>query len=130
MDMSPKTKDGIVDINFHEESHVEEIFRELVQRFGYMESSEHLRSYLVKRIEEKVKRNELLFYEIDFSNNKIIDVTVEYGLERIHCEEVWLSDHQPRLHVYLADTNKRRQPDQISLVPRSNFPAAPSDKWS
>ena len=73
MDMSPKTKDGIVDINFHEESHVAEIFRELVQRFGNMESSEHLKSYLVKRIEEKVERNEILFYELDFSTNKIID---------------------------------------------------------
>lgn len=104
MDMSPKTKEGIVDLNFHEESHVEEIFRELVQRFGNMESSENLRSYLVKIIEEKVKRNELFFYEIDFSNKKIIDVTVEYGLERMHCEEIWLPDHQPRLHVYLAGT--------------------------
>lgn len=93
-----------MDLNFHEESHVEEIFRELVQRFGNMESSENLRSYLVKIIEEKVKRNELFFYEIDFSNKKIIDVTVEYGLERMHCEEIWLPDHQPRLHVYLAGT--------------------------
>ena len=104
MDMSPKTKEGIVDINFHEESHVEEILRELIQRFGDMESSEDLRIYLVKIIEERVKRSEILFYELDFSSNKIIDVTVEYGLERIHRAEIWLPDHQPKLHVYLAGT--------------------------
>ena len=34
MDISPKTKEGIVDINIHEESHVEEIIKELMQRFG------------------------------------------------------------------------------------------------
>ncbi len=100
MDISPKTKQGIVDINIHEESHVGEILHELIQRFGSKEDSDELKNFLVKRIEEKVESNAISFYEYDYTTSHQIDVSAKYGLSRLYGNEVWLSESQPKLHVY------------------------------
>ncbi len=93
-----------MDISIHEESHVEEILRELVQRFGGNERSEDLKCYLVQRLEEKIANREVLFYELDYTTNHQVDVSVDCGLKRMHGEAVWLSKNQPKLHVYGVST--------------------------
>lgn len=100
MDISPKTKEGIVDINIHEESHVEEILRELIQRFGGLENYAQLKQFLVETLEKKVANREILFYESNFQLNQQNSVSVEYSLGKIKEHEVWQELHQPKLHVY------------------------------
>jgi len=104
MDFSPKTKESIVDINIHEESHVEEILRELVQRFGDKESHESLKNFLIKFLEQEIEKEKVLFYEFDYINNSEVDVSVEYGLECIQGGDVWESENQPKLHIYRNNT--------------------------
>ena len=104
MDISPKTKEGIVDINIHEESHVEEIFRELVQRFGDSESEDMLKQFLIERIELKARLYEVAFYEIDCATPKLCDVSIDDALQRIQSKELWQHGSQPKLHVYAVST--------------------------
>ncbi|UXD87210.1 hypothetical protein [Thalassolituus hydrocarboniclasticus] len=104
MDISPKTKEGIVDINIHEESHLEEILCELVQRFGDSESEDVLKQFLIERLELKVKLHEVAFYEIDCATKKFSDVSIDYALERIQSREFWQYGNQPELHVYAVNT--------------------------
>lgn len=104
MDISPKTKEGIVDINIHEESHVEEILRELVQRFGNSDSEDMLKQFLIERLELKVKLHEVAFYEIDCATQKLCDVSIDYALQRIQSKELWQHGNQPGLHIYAVNT--------------------------
>jgi hypothetical protein len=100
MDISPKTKEGIVDINIQEESHVEEILGELIQRFGEQESYAQLKQFLVETLERKLADQEILFYEFNVQLSKENSVSVEYGISKIKGHEVWQESNQPKLHVY------------------------------
>jgi hypothetical protein len=104
MDISPKTKEGIVDISIHEESHVKEILDELIQRFGGNESTSSLKSFLIGTLEGLARSHEIEFYEYDYSSNTSSDVASEKALELLHGSEVWKSDHRRELHVYRAST--------------------------
>ncbi len=100
MDISPKTKDGIVDINIHEESHVKEILQELIQRFGDEESVEQLKLYLIEKIQEKAGNKEVLFYEFNYKSNAMVNVSTEYALSRIKIGNVWQVENENDLHIY------------------------------
>ena len=104
MDISPTTKGGIVDINIHEESHLQETYQELLQRFEKYESPESLRLFLIKAIERLVDQNQLLFYLYNYTTNTQSDITPEEAVKIINGNEVWSQDNENKLHAYRKKT--------------------------
>jgi hypothetical protein len=105
MDISPKTKEGIVDINIQEESHVEEILRELIQRFGDQNSYVQLKQFLVEALERKAAFNEIQFYEFNYQLNQENCVSLEQAISKIKGHEVWFESNQSKLHIYYKNIN-------------------------
>ncbi|MBD5781537.1 hypothetical protein IEN85_18695 [Pelagicoccus sp. NFK12] len=98
-DISPKTIDGIIDINLSEESAIYEIFEELKQRFPD-ESPKELQNRTKERIKDRVLRGEVSFYIRKDSSNTISEISKEEGIKILDTSEIWSSDRKERFVAY------------------------------
>jgi hypothetical protein len=98
-DISPKTVEGIIDINIYEESAVFEILRELEHRFPD-QSTDALRRRTKDRLEEKARAGVILFFRRKWPAETLTDISVEEGIERLSRPETWVADSEEHLVAY------------------------------
>lgn len=98
-DASPKTIDGIIDINVHEETPIFGILKELEHRFPN-EGTEALRRRTKERIEEKARLGVIRFFRRKWPAETIADLSVEEGIERLSRPETWVENLDDQLVAY------------------------------
>ncbi|MBI2517751.1 MAG: hypothetical protein HYV95_12675 [Opitutae bacterium] len=105
-DASPKTIDGIIDINVHEESAVFEILKELKQRFPH-EGAETLRQRTQEKIAEKARSGVVGFFRRKWPAQIITDISAEEGIERLSRPETWVENWDDQLVAYEKEPNQK-----------------------
>jgi hypothetical protein len=98
-DISPKTIEGIIDINIYEESAVFEILQELEHRFPEV-GADVLRRRTKERIEEKARVGAVIFFRRKWPGETIADISVEEGVERLSRQETWVVNWDDQLVAY------------------------------
>jgi hypothetical protein len=112
-DISPKTIEGIIDINIYEESSVFEILQELQQRFPE-ESADVLRRRTKERIEEKARAGAVAFFRRKRPAETSADISIEEGIERLSNPATWVANWADQLVAY-----EKKEPNQSPEPMRS-----------
>jgi hypothetical protein len=103
-DISPKSIEGIIDLNLFEETPVFGILQELVQRFPD-ESDDVLRRRLQERIGMKARAGTIAFFR-RMQTGDITDISVEEGLAHLSRSDVWIENRDDHLIAYEKDPDQ------------------------
>jgi len=95
-------REDVLRSNLDEEASVLEILRAL-KRLEPDTDPQHLKAWLVERLQEGAERDEIGFYIDEFGARDVVDAERDEGLALLAEEAVWSEHSDVMLHVYAAD---------------------------